>query len=131
MADNTTKQSNPFKKIVLIFVLTAIVAVAAWFLISNIKSSEGTQAGVLIRFAQKGVAIKTYEGELNIGGMNTVPSTAQTNQIWAFSVRDKATADKLMQMTGRKVSLHYSEVINSMPWQGQTDFFVDGAEVIP
>lgn len=131
MADNAPQKGNPFKKIVIIFLLTLIVALGVAYAISNIKSSEGTQAGVLIRFAQKGVVIKTYEGELNIGGMNTVPNTAQANQIWSFSVRDKATADKLMQMAGRKVSLHYGEVVNSMPWQGQTNYFVDGAEVIP
>ena len=132
MADNaTTKKSNPLKKIALIFLLTLIVMIGVAYAIFNIKSSEGTQAGVLIRFAQKGVVIKTYEGELNIGGMNTVPNTAQQNETWAFSVRDKATAEKLMQMTGRKVSLHYSEVVKSMPWQGQTDVFVDGAEIIP
>ncbi len=131
MADTTIKRSNPVPKIILIILLAGILIMGIWYAISNVKSSEGTRAGVLIKFSQKGVIIKTYEGELNIGGMNTVPNTAQANQIWEFSVRDKATADKLMQMAGRKVSLHYSEVVNSMPWQGQTNYFVDGAEVIP
>lgn len=132
MADNPTpKKSNIFSKILLVLFLIAIVVVGAWYGISNITSSEGSRAGVLIKFSQKGVVVKTYEGELNIGGMNTIPSTAQANQIWNFSVRDKATADKLMNMTGRKVSLHYKEVVKSMFWQGQTNYFVDGAEIVP
>lgn len=129
--DNNNKQGSSGKKVALIFVLTLIVFLGVTYFIFNIPSGQGTQAGVLIKFEQTGIAIKTYEGELNIGGMNTVPNTAQANEAWRFSVRDEATAKQLMQLTGRKVSLHYSKIIKSLPWQGQTNVFVDGAEVIP
>jgi flagellar basal body-associated protein FliL len=133
MANNNTnnKQSGSGKKIALIFLLVLIVTLGITYVIFNISSGQGTQAGVLIKFEQTGVVMKTYEGELNIGGMNTVPNTAQANEAWRFSVRDEETAKKLMQLTGRKVSLHYSKIIKSLPWQGQTNVFVDGAEVIP
>lgn len=129
--NSNNKQGGTVKKIVLIFILLVIVGLGAWYGISNWERGNEAKAGVLIQFGQRGLAIKTYEGQLNIGGMNTVPSTAQANQIWNFSVRDKAVAEQLMGMTGRKVSLHYIEVVNSMPWQGQTNYFVDKVELLP
>jgi hypothetical protein len=35
-----------------------------------------------------------------------------------------------MNLEGRKVSLHYKEIIKNMPWQGETKYFVDGVKLI-
>ncbi len=92
--------------------------------------SEGTRAGVLMKFARKGFIFKTYEGELNIGGIGNIPNTAQGNIIWTFSVKDQSVVDKLKTLEGRKVSLQYEEIVRAMPWQGETNHFVIGAEQI-
>jgi hypothetical protein len=112
---------------VLAFLILALVI--AYF-ICGITYSEGNRAGVLIKFSKKGLAFKTYEGELNMGGIGNIPNTAQMNQVWDFSVIDGPTADSLMQLEGRKVSLHYRQVLKNMFWQGETEYFVDGAKVI-
>ena len=132
MANESTnvKKGTSGKKVALIFFLVLIVTLGITYAIFSIPSGKGTQAGVLIKLEQTGVVMKTYEGELNIGGMNTVPNTAQANEVWHFSVRDEATANELMKLTGRKVSLHYTKILKSLPWQGQTNIFVDGADVI-
>src|SRR5215212_166016 len=52
--------------------------------------SEGERAGVLQKFSKRGWVCKTYEGELAlyiVGGMSP--------QIWHFSVRDPAVAERL------------------------------------
>ena len=108
--------------IVLVFVVT--------FLVFNITYSEGNRAGVLMKFSKKGYVFKTYEGELNIGGVGNVSGTAQMNQVWTFSVKDQAVADTLMNMEGKKVALHYRQIIKNLWWQGETDYFVDGVKVI-
>ena len=108
--------------LVILFVLS--------FFIFNFTYSEGNRAGVLMKFSKKGYVFKTYEGDLNIGGVGNVSGTAQMNQVWTFSVRDQAVADSLMTMEGKKVSLHYRQVLKNMWWQGETDYFVDGAKVI-
>jgi hypothetical protein len=50
--------------------------------------------------------------------------------LWQFSVREQSVADTLMNLEGRKVSLHYKEIIKNMPWQGETEYFVDGVKLI-
>ena len=89
--------------------------------------SEGERAGVLQKFSKRGWVCKTYEGELAlyvVGGI--------APQIWDFSVRDAAVAEQLNKAVGQQVRLHYSEH-RGLPTScfGDTDYFVDGIEVIP
>ena len=129
MADTTVKKSSG-KKWILIVVLVLVAGLVITYLICNFTYSEGNRAGVLIKFSKKGYVFKTYEGDLNIGGMGNIPNTAQLNQMWAFSVRDRAAADSLMKLEGRKVSLHYRQVVKNFVWDGETDYFVDAVKVL-
>jgi hypothetical protein len=129
MAEVNSK-SSVGRKILLYTLTVLILGTAIIFLVFNYTYSEGNRAGVLIKFSKKGYIMKTYEGELNIGGMGNIPNTAQFNNIWNFSVKDPLVADKLMQMEGQKVSLHYREIVKNMPWQGDTKYFVDDVELI-
>ena len=129
MADTVAKQSSGKKWMVIVLAIV-IAGVVSTLLIFNYTYSEGSRAGVLIKFSKKGYVFKTYEGELNIGGMGNIPNTAQVNSIWAFSVRDNATADILMKLEGKQLSLHYQQIIKNMVWDGETDYFVDGVKVI-
>ena len=123
-----TKSSG--KKWLLILLAVVIAGLGITYLVFNYTYSEGSRAGVLIKFSKKGYVFKTYEGELNIGGMGNIPNTAQVNSIWTFSVRDNATADTLMKLEGKKLSLHYKEVVKNLVWDGETKYFVDGVRVI-
>lgn len=125
-----TKQKNYLRNIVIGFASLLLIALAVTYLVFNFTYSEGNRAGVVIKFSKKGYVFKTYEGELNLGGINTITNTAQVNQLWQFSVKDQAVADSLMKCEGRKVSLQYKEIIKAMPWQGETNYFVTGVEVI-
>ncbi|HWB62841.1 MAG TPA: hypothetical protein VG603_04965 [Chitinophagales bacterium] len=128
---STPNQKRTSKlKIIFIIILVLVAINAIVLLICNFTYSDGYRAGVLIRFSRTGFIFKTYEGELNLGGMGNVPNTAQMNQMWDFSVKNKATADALMHLEGKRVSLHYREVLKNMPWQGHTHFFVDSVEEI-
>jgi len=118
------------KKFLWILIGILIIGCIITVLICSYTYSEGSRAGVLIKFSKKGFIFKTYEGELNIGGMGNVPNTAQGNVIWTFSVKDEAVADKLATMEGQKVSLHYEEKVKAMPWQGETDYYIIRAEKI-
>ena len=93
--------------------------------------SDGYRDGTLIKFSRKGYIFKTYEGELNQGGIaNPSPGTALANQIWHFSVKDDAVADKLNGLGGKVVRLHYKEYIKNFIWEGDTNYLVDGAEEV-
>jgi hypothetical protein len=87
----------------------------------NWSYSDGDRSGYLQKFSRKGWICKTYEGEL---AMSTVPGTAPV--IWEFSVRDGAVAEKMAELLGRKVILHYHEY-RHIPTNcfGATEYFVD------
>ena len=93
--------------------------------------SDGFRDGTLIKFSHKGYVFKTYEGELNQGGIaNPSQGTALANQIWHFSVKDKAVAEKLDSLGGKVVKLHYKEFIKNFVWEGETNYLVDGVEEV-
>jgi hypothetical protein len=66
--------------------------------------SDGTRAGILQKFSQRGWVCKTREGELAqyvVAGVSP--------QIWQFSVRDAAVAAQIEKVVGARVQLHYTE----------------------
>jgi hypothetical protein len=106
--------------------ITPIILFGAYVWITlHWSYSDGDRAGYLQKFSRKGWICKTYEGEL---AMSTVPGTAPV--IWEFSVWDKAVAEKLAGLLGKKVVLHYDEYRN-IPTRcfGATDYFVDAVTV--
>ena len=128
--DNPTGKKPKWRKWLFIFLAVVVGVTAIVFASFNYTYSEGNRAGVLVKFSKKGYIFKTYEGELNMGGVGNLPNTAQVNQIWLFSVSNRAVADSLMNMEGKKVSLHYRQISKNMPWQGETNSFVDGFKVL-
>jgi hypothetical protein len=119
-----------FKKILIGLAVLCVAGGLLFYFISGYTYSEGNRAGLLIKFSRKGYLFKTYEGELNLGGLQPKAQTVGVNMIWHFSVRDKKVAEKLMHYEGKYVSLHYREVIRNFFWQGDTRYFVDGVEEI-
>ncbi|MEP6584250.1 MAG: hypothetical protein ABJA90_08280 [Ginsengibacter sp.] len=87
--------------------------------------SEGNRAGHLIKFSHKGYVFKTWEGELNLGGINTVNGGVLINNIWLFSVADASVADSLSKLEGKDISLHYKEKLATLPWRGDSKYIVD------
>jgi len=95
--------------------------------------SSGVRAGVPVKFSKKGVVFKTYEGELNVGGLTNSPDGAIPTT-WSFSVRrsdDKVHQDMERAMTEHKrVKLHYSEKYVQLFWRGDTKYFVREVELL-
>lgn len=119
-----------FRRLLLFFLLICIITVTITFLYFNFTYSEGNRAGMLIKFSTKGFVFKTFEGELNVGSVNTTVGSTVANNSWAFSVKDKQLANRLSLMEGKMVRLHYKEKIKNLPWQGETKYFVDKVEVL-
>jgi len=92
MADQEGKKGSFLGNAAKWFIVIVIIALVIAYFICNYTYSDGNRAGVIIKFSRKGFIFKTYEGELNIGGMGNIPGTAQMNQVWDFSVRDQAIA---------------------------------------
>ncbi len=111
-------------KAVFFLVLLLLVAVGGVFLYSWIALSysyaDGERAGYVQKFSKKGWICKTWEGEL---AMVNLPGAMP--QIFTFSVRDDAVAERINQTMGQRVTMHY-EQHKGVPTScfGETQYFV-------
>jgi hypothetical protein len=105
MVENTRSGARRFARAVLILVVLILAGVGLWTWFSlSWAYSTGDRAGVLQKFSRKGWVCKTYEGELALYVVGGVAP-----QIWDFSTRDPALAEKLSKAVGQKIQLHYEE----------------------
>lgn len=106
----------------LLFLLVAIggFALYAWLMLDVYSYSEGERAGYVQKFSRKGWICKTWEGEL---AMVNLPGAMP--QIFQFSVRDDAVAERINRTLGQRVTLHYEQHVG-VPTScfGETEYFV-------
>jgi hypothetical protein len=127
---------NPLASIrwgrILLWTILGVLLVGGGYVYFNYGAvfSDGYRDGTLIKFSRKGYIFKTYEGELNQGGIANNTGTALANQIWHFSVKDKAVAEKLNALGGKVVRLHYKQYNKNFFWEGETNYLVDGADEV-
>ena len=111
------------RKIIGIIIGVLILSLVLYFTFVYYASfSDGTRSGELIKFSHKGLAIKTYEGELSQGISGA--------QIFAFSVMDdetKVIAD-MKEFQGGHVKVTYVERYRTFPWWGDTKYFITAVE---
>lgn len=122
------KTKSFFGKLFKGILLIALLAVIAYFLYANYTYSEGTRAGNLIKVSKKGYVFKTYEGQLKLGGIDLENEDEGLSDTWSFSVTNKEVVEQLEKLQGAKVIVHYKEINESMPWQGDTNYFVTSVE---
>jgi len=112
-------------KKILIYILLAImvVAIAFYSFVYFVPYSEGTRAGELIKFSNRGVLVKTWEGEISQGISGA--------QIFSFSVLDKneEVIEKLNKYQGEYVKLTYVERYGTFIFWGDTKYFISKVEL--
>jgi hypothetical protein len=97
-------------------------ALYTWLMLDVYSYSAGDRAGYVQKFSKKGWICKTWEGEL---AMVNLPGAMP--QIFQFSVRDEAVAERINQTLGQRVSLTYEQHVG-VPTScfGETEYFVTG-----
>ncbi|MCX2743583.1 hypothetical protein OO013_06890 [Mangrovivirga sp. M17] len=123
-----------FKKILRWTIGIIIVGGLAVFLFLNYASySKGYRVGTPIKLSKKGMVIKTWEGEMNIGGL-TSSSEGVMPTTWEFSIHgsDREVRENLNDAIdqGQRVKLHYKEKYVRFFWQGDTKYFVYEVEPV-
>jgi len=112
-------------KKILAFVLSGILllAIAYFAFIYFVPYSEGTRAGELIKFSNRGVVVKTWEGQISQGISGA--------QIFSFSVLDKDddVIENLKKYQGEYVKLTYVERYGTFAIWGDTKYFVTAVEL--
>lgn len=107
--------------------LILVLLVGAYFaIVLHWNYSDGERAGWVQKFSRKGWLCKTWEGELS---MISMPGAAPEK--FTFTVHDDAIAERINQVMGRRVSLHYEEKVG-LPTScfGETRYFVVGVTVV-
>jgi hypothetical protein len=117
-----------FKRIGFSFLLGLIVLAGLYLtVVFEWSYSSGERAGWVQKFSRKGWVCKTWEGEI---AMVTLPGSVP--EIFPFTVRDEAVANRIAQSVGQRVTLHY-EQHRGLPGTcfGETEYWVDSVTVIP
>jgi hypothetical protein len=133
--NNSNHEKKSFKYKFKRFILKILLGVIVLFLLliwaCSWTYSEGTRAGQLVKISKKGVVFKTNEGELNMGGLRVGDTNdGLEGNLWRFSILDEDVLDQLQELEGKRVKLSYKERYKSMPWQGETNYFIYAAEAI-
>jgi hypothetical protein len=125
-------KKSKWKKRLSIFFLSLIAIFVAYVFICGMSYSKGTRTGIVIKLSQKGYLFKTYEGELNLGGISEGDGTIMPNHIWKFSVykNDTPIYDSITHSEGKHVRLYYKEVLKNFFWQSETPYLIEKVEVV-
>jgi len=111
------------KTLIYILLGIAVVAIGFYSFIYFVPYSKGTRAGELIKFSNRGVIIKTWEGEISQGISGA--------QIFTFSVLDQEeeVIEKLNTYQGEYVELTYVERYATFIFWGDTKYFINKVEL--
>ena len=116
-----------------LLILIVVLGVGVFIFLNVANYSSGFRAGVPTKLSKKGVIIKTYEGQMNIGGLTNSNEGVIPTQ-WDFTIRASADSvvDKLNQaiLEGDRVKLMYNQKYVRFPWLGDTEYFVYDVEIL-
>lgn len=113
--------------VAIIGLLTAVVIGG----VGGCSRSDGSRVGIVTKFSHKGIAWKTWEGEMNLGGIRNDPTGEGTvANIWEFSVQDQEVVKVIDENLGKKMRLDYHQNLVVRPWNGSTTYFVWKAQVV-
>jgi hypothetical protein len=108
-----------------------LLGITLYILICSYTYSVGSRTGILMKFSKKGYIFKTYEGDINVGFINTNMAGLTAN-VFHFSVEKKETKtiDFLESAEGKLVKIHYKERLKAMPWQGENNYLIYDAKYV-
>lgn len=128
MSFETTKQKarSFFKRLLLVLILAGIVFSGVYYFYRTYTVSEGTRTGILFKISKKGKLFKTFEGQLQLAGSAIMNKESS----FEFSVENAEVYNTMQSLEGKNVRLHYKEMIDAFPWQGDTDYMVYRVEEV-
>src|SRR4029077_3496738 len=100
----------------------------------NDSYSEGERVGVVTKISHKGWQNKTWEGEMNLGGMVSNSQGHLETNVWHFTIPDEDEASlKLLQeaqRTQKPVIVKYNEWMIRPGCQTDSGYMVQSAEYV-
>lgn len=99
--------------------------------------SDGERVGIVQKFSTKGLFVKTWEGEMLLGGLkkkttsttdsegHAHSSTSMIANTWDFTVEDPALVAKVQKLIdeGHVIKARYRQEVITHPWRTHTGIF--------
>lgn len=102
-----------------------VIAVSLGFFTPvNIVYSDGLKVGTLTKVTKKGVIFKTYEGQMNLGGMVSDGDGGMVANVFNFSITDEKIFNKLKESQGKRVKLKYLQYLKVPINVGSTSYII-------
>lgn len=100
------------------------LAISSYFVFGSY--SQGYRAGTVMKISKKGVMVKTWEGELNVGGLQDPGEDGMATTVWNFTVSEDSVVEKIESAVdqGKRVKLMYKEKFYQFDFMGDTKYFV-------
>ncbi|MCH2215591.1 MAG: hypothetical protein MK086_10500 [Flavobacteriales bacterium] len=136
LSDKAASAKKGAKKFLrrLLFIAVVLSIAAVLFFYYGVYST-GVRAGIVLKVSSKGAVFKTYEGQLDLLSFGAVKSENQLSQTFDFSIyKDDTEIIKVLEevaLSGERVRLRYEEKYISLPWRGNTKYFVVEVERSP
>lgn len=116
-----------FRRNFFLFLFILLIGVVYWKYFFTY--SEGNRTGLLQKFSYKGTIFKTYEGELILSSIRSQNNVALASEKFFFSVKNKTTAEKLENLQGHFITVHYIMKNGTLPWRGDSKYLVDSVRI--
>jgi hypothetical protein len=126
LEETKAKAKSIGKKMAIILIILSLLTGFGYYMYRTWSLSDGTRTGVLFKISKKGVIFKTYEGQIHLGGSNIMSNQS----VWDFSAKDEAVYNEIQKFEGKNVKLHYKQLVDPFPWQGDTEYIVYKAEAV-
>ena len=115
-------------------IIAILVVAGSIYIVFFANYSTGYRVGTIIKMTEKGVLIKTIEGQMHTGGISGDSSDGDATSMWDFSVRK--SNDEVRQAieqavdNGVRVKLYYEEKFYQWSFFGDTKYFVNKVEEV-
>lgn len=135
-AENTEKFADKAKRKVRNFfrwfgAILLLLVIGIGLFVIYVPYSEGVRAGTVLKVSKRGVIFKTYEGQLDLETFGAAQDKNNLfSQAFFFSVKEAAVVKDLeeVSLSGERVNLRYKENFLTIPFLGETKYFVVGIE---
>jgi hypothetical protein len=87
--------------------------------------SEGYRAGLLQKFSNKGVIVKTYEGEMILSSVSSSRDVALASEKFQFTVTNKNLIREFDTLQGENIIVHYKQKKGAIFFRGDSPYLVD------
>ena len=101
---------------------------------------EGSRVGYIVKFAERGLLWKSYQGEVNMGGVLNGTMGGATLSTWNFSIdnqrRHNENVDSLVAVInrflseGKPVKITYTAPFYTWPWRSSNRYLVQSVDVV-